>query len=107
MQSLKTRTQKKQNLKMENKLTTYSVNGIPLPTRKTRKQIVISVLIFSWAVIAYIVIWGSPTNSLHESALSWAYSSMVAVVFAYVFGAITDNYNVWKNSSNSKSLTKE
>lgn len=78
------------------------VNGLPLPSRTTRKNIVIFMLLFSWTVIGFVVGWGDPQNSLHQSALSWAYSSMIAVIFAYVFGAVTDNWVVWRNQSTQK-----
>lgn len=80
-----------------------TVNGIPLPSRKTRRHIVTGVILFNFIVIMYTIIYGNPQNSLHVSALSWAYSSMIAVVFAYVFGAVADNFNVWKSQIGSKS----
>lgn len=72
------------------------VNGIPLPTRQTRKKIVYSTITFFFLIISYIVVAGSPTNSLHESALAWSFSGMLAVIGAYVFGAVFDNINVMK-----------
>jgi len=75
------------------------VNGLPIPTRTTRKQLVIGTLIFCASMIAYVVIKGEPTNSLHSSALAWSYTLMGATLFAYVFGAIMDNFNVIKNQS--------
>lgn len=79
------------------------VNGIPLPLRKTRKQIVIGTLLFCAAVIVGVVWKGEPTNTLHTSALAWAFSSSIAVIMGYVFGAVYDNYNLYKLQ---ESLTK-
>lgn len=75
------------------------INGIPLPTRQTRKQIVVSTLIFCWTIIIYVVGWGSPTNSLHESAMAWAWGASLAVVSAYVFGAVIENFSVMKSNA--------
>jgi uncharacterized SAM-binding protein YcdF (DUF218 family) len=70
------------------------VNGFPMPTRQARKKIVVSVLGFCFALIAYIVVYGSADNSLQSSALSWAFSLSGATVGAYVFGSTWDNSNV-------------
>lgn len=76
----------------------FTIAGIPLPGRRTRRAIVTTTIVFTWACIGSIMAWGDPANSLHQSALSWSYSTMLAVIFAYVFGAVTDNYTVWKNA---------
>lgn len=75
-----------------------TVGGIPLPLRKTRKQIVIATLAFCWSVVAMLLWKGEPTNSLHTSALAWAFATSTAVIFAYVFGAVVDNINLYKAS---------
>ncbi len=67
-----------------------------LPTRNTRRAIVIATLIFMWVMIAYLTLFGDPLNSLHQSGLSWSFMTMLAVIFAYVFGAVVDNWNLWK-----------
>jgi hypothetical protein len=74
------------------------INGLPLPTRKTRRNIVISTLVFCGIVIMFVVGWGDGNNSLHTSALAWSYTLMAAVIFAYVFGAVVDNFNVLKST---------
>lgn len=81
-----------------------TVNGIPLPLRKTRKQIVSATLLFCAAIIVGVVWKGDPTNTLHTSALAWAFSSSIAVVMGYVFGAVYDNYNLYKMQ---EALTKK
>lgn len=78
-------------------------NGLPLPTRQTRKQLVIATLIFCWLIIAYVVGFGKPDNSLHTSALAWAFASSMGVVFAYVFGAVFDNLNFLRAATNKLS----
>ena len=74
------------------------INGIPLPNRRTRKQIVVATILFNWFCIAMLLWKGDPFNSLHTSSLAWSYSVMIAVIFAYVFGAVVDNFTVWKNT---------
>ena len=75
-------------------------NGLPLPTRQTRKQLVIATLLFCWLIISYVVGFGEPDNSLHTSALAWAFASSMGVVFAYVFGAVFDNLNFLRAATN-------
>jgi ABC-type antimicrobial peptide transport system permease subunit len=70
---------------------TVGENNIPLPTRGTRKKLVIASLLFCWTTIIYIVLKGDPTNSLHTSALAWAFASWLATFGAYVFGAAWEN----------------
>lgn len=72
------------------------VDGLPLPSRSTRRGIVIFTLLFCSAIILLIVLKGTPGNSLHDSALSWAFATYTATVFAYVFGAVLDTFNVLK-----------
>jgi hypothetical protein len=79
------------------------VNGIPLPSRRTRKRFVIATMTFCAIVITYVVGWGEPQNSLHTSALAWSFGTAVATMFGYVFGAVIDNMNVTNAiKSNSK-----
>lgn len=55
---------------------------------KTRRRIVVSGLLFTWATILWVVLYGSPTNSLHESALAWSFMANLAIMFAYSFGTL-------------------
>lgn len=55
---------------------------------KTRRRIVVSGLLFTWAIILWVVLYGSPTNSLHESALAWSFVANLAIMFAYSFGTL-------------------
>jgi hypothetical protein len=68
----------------------------PLPTRKTRKEITIGTLLFNGFIIVQVVFNGSATNALHESALSWSYTSSLILIMGYVFGAVMDNFNVMR-----------
>lgn len=68
----------------------------PLPTRKTRKEITVGTLLFNGFVIVQIIFNGSGTNTLHESALTWAYTSSLILIMGYVFGAVMDNFNVMR-----------
>lgn len=73
-------------------------SGLPLPTRKTRKRLVIAVLVFCASVIGSIITWGDPSNSLHTSAMAWSFATLVGTFFAYVFGAVVDNWSVINKS---------
>lgn len=68
----------------------------PLPTRKVRKEITVGTLLFNAFIIVQVVFNGSATNTLHESALSWSYTSSLVLIMGYVFGAVMDNFNVMK-----------
>lgn len=80
------------------------VNGIPLPSRRTRKHLVVATLLFCWSIIAGVLVGGNGDNSLHASALSWAFSLSGAVVMMYVFGAVVDNWGVSKSIMASKTI---
>lgn len=72
------------------------INGIPIPTRKTRKKFVIGTLVYCAIVIGWLIAYGDPGNSLHVSALAWSWGVGAATIFAYVFGAVVDNFNVMR-----------
>lgn len=72
-------------------------NGIPLPNRSTRKRFVIYMLVFCAIVIGYTILAGDPANSLHVSAMAWAWGVAATTFFAYVFGAVVDNFNVMRH----------
>jgi hypothetical protein len=40
----------------------------------------VGVLVLCFIAIAYLIGWGSPTNSLHESALAWAFSLVLGIL---------------------------
>jgi hypothetical protein len=50
---------------------------------------------FAMGMAIYLVLKGSPTNSLHESALSWSYLMMVGILIGLGFGAIKDLMPSW------------
>lgn len=72
------------------------VNGMPLPSRATRKKLVVGTLLFCGSLIVGVVTQGDPANTLHASALAWSFSISIAVIMGYVFGAVFDNANVLK-----------
>lgn len=78
------------------------VNGLPLPSRQTRRRIVYFTILACWSVIAFILTKGSDDNTLHTSALAWSYMLMASVIFAYVFGAVVDNFNFWRQAKASE-----
>ena len=55
------------------------------PSYQVAKNIVTFSLLFSWATIAALLIRGDAANSLHQSALSWSYTTALAVIGAYCF----------------------
>ena len=73
-----------------------------MPKRSTRRNIVYATLIICFGLISYLVWGGDPTNSLHESALAWAFSTSIFVIGGYVFGAVMDNYNDIKYKKNQE-----
>lgn len=58
----------------------------------TRRRIVVVSLLFTWVLITLLVWKGDPANSLHSSALAWAFMANLAVLFAYSFGIIIQKY---------------
>jgi ABC-type antimicrobial peptide transport system permease subunit len=62
-----------------------------LPSITTRKNFVIATILFTWAVIIYVLLQGKPDNSLHTSALAWAFMTNVGVIGAFIFGVSWDN----------------
>ena len=58
----------------------------------TRRRIVVSSLLFTWALIGLIVWRGDPANSLHSSALAWGFVANMVVLFAYSFGIVIQKY---------------
>lgn len=75
-------------------------NQNQLPTKTIRKNIIVVTLLYCWSLITWLIINGEPTNSLHTSALTWAFSISLTVTMAYVFGVIIDNFNILKSGKN-------
>lgn len=73
-------------------VSTQTVNTEYVASVATRRRIVITSLLFTWSLIVAIVWEGDPKNSLHTSALAWAFVTNVAVLFAYSFGVIVQKY---------------
>ena len=73
----------------------YTLNNhIYLPTRSTRRKIVVFSLLFCWGLLIFIAGWGDPANSLHQSLASWSFFSWLGIVGAYVFGASWENVKI-------------
>lgn len=64
-----------------------------VPKRSTRRNSVYATLTFCFLTIGYIIFAGAPGNTLHESALAWAFSTSIFVIGGYVFGSVMDNLN--------------
>lgn len=74
-----------------------TVNGIPIPPSGTRTWFAGITVAFCFLIIALITWMGDPTNTLHTSALAWAFSTVIFVLGGFIFGAVYDNYNMYKN----------
>lgn len=59
--------------------------------RSTRRAMVAGVLAGCAALIGFVVGWGNPDNTLHTSALSWAFTLSGAMLGGYLFGATWEN----------------
>jgi hypothetical protein len=51
---------------------------------------------FTVALVGYLVGWGSPTNSLHESALSWGFFVLIGVLASTGLATVRDVILAWK-----------
>ncbi len=56
-----------------------------LPKRRTRRRIVVVTLFACFSLIGWIVAEGDPTNSLHESAMAWAFWMSMFVIGGFIF----------------------
>lgn len=63
-----------------------------LPSMRTRRNFVIATMLFTWCLIVYVLTNGDDSNSLHSSALAWAFMMNGGVVGAFIFGVGWDNY---------------
>lgn len=75
---------------MENIVTEISSEYVA--SSQTRRRIVVSGLFFTWAIIVWCIAKGDPNNSLHTSAMAWAFSTNILLTFAYSFGTIVRDY---------------
>lgn len=73
-----------------------TVNGVPIPGIGTRNWFTSIFIIVMFSIIWYVLIGGDDENSLHTSALSWAFFSSIAVLFAHLFAANVSEYIVGK-----------
>jgi hypothetical protein len=69
-----------------------TLNTEHVASETTRRRIVVTSLVFTYVLITLLVVYGSPTNSLHESALAWAFGTNILVMFAYSFGTLLTKY---------------
>ena len=47
-----------------------------------RSALAVVVLVFQGALIVWLILYGNGTNSLHQSALGWAYVTLLLVLGA-------------------------
>jgi hypothetical protein len=65
---------------------------LEVPSIRTRRNFVIATMLFTWAIIAFVLLKGEASNTLHTSALAWAFMTNGAVIGAFIFGVGWDNY---------------
>jgi hypothetical protein len=63
-----------------------------LPSMRTRRNFVIATMLFTWAIIVFVLLRGEASNSLHSSALAWAFATNAAIIGAFIFGVGWDHY---------------
>ena len=56
--------------------------------RSWQAAIIIATVVLCWALIWWIVVDGDPKNSLHASALAWAFATVMGVMVSLGVGAI-------------------
>ena len=47
-------------------------------------------IVLMFILIFWIVFYGAPLNALHQSALSWAFMTVLGILGAFGLGAVTD-----------------
>lgn len=57
---------------------------------QVKKNIVTFTLILNWILTGWLMLYGNPQNSLHTSALAWAFGTSIFTIAAYVFGVYLD-----------------
>lgn len=72
------------------------MNQLPLPDPRIRAVFSALTVLFCFGIIALLTTIGDPTNSLHQSALSWSYSLSGFVIAGYIFGAVIDTWAIWR-----------
>lgn len=75
---------------MENAVTVISPEYVA--SDDTRRRIVVSGILCTWAIIAWCILQGDPANSLHTSALAWCFTTNIVLTFAYSFGTMAQDY---------------
>lgn len=54
----------------------------PVINKTGMAVISVAMLLFCASVIVWLILYGVPTNSLHQSALSWAWTAMTVALAA-------------------------
>lgn len=67
--------------------------GLPRPSWRIRRRIILATLMFCAAEVLYLTVWGRDTG-LHETLANGALILAGSVIGAYVFGAVWDDANV-------------
>lgn len=74
-------------------MTDEANNGAPSALASWNVRIIFGsiVLGFCMALIAYTMLLGKSDNSLHQSALSWSFALILAILFGFGVGANIDS----------------
>lgn len=59
----------------------------PLANKTFRAVTVLATMVFSASVVVWIVAYGSPSNGLHATALSWSYT-LLGVALGALLGEL-------------------
>lgn len=72
------------------------------PSTKTRNKVVASSILFSMLLILCLVFEGDPSNTLHTSSLSWAFSLLGVSVLGYIGVEAVDYWNMIRHGSKNE-----
>lgn len=68
-----------------------AAGAMPMPSRRTRKQLTMAVLLYCGLVVAYLAIYGGADSRLQET-IAWALITLGGLTLtAYTTGAVLDN----------------
>lgn len=65
--------------------------------RTLRGTVAVCMLMLCWLLIGWIVLAGDPENSLHASALAWAFAMQLGIMAGLGFGAALERWPGAKN----------
>jgi ABC-type antimicrobial peptide transport system permease subunit len=70
------------------------IPSFTLPGLRARTNFVIAITLIHFTLIGCLLVWGDDTNSLHTSAMAWAWGAYIALMSAFLFGVNIDVKNL-------------